>query len=114
MTVLHPDYSILGGRIAVSMLHKQTKKRFSSVVTDLYRQINSRTLEPSPLISDETYSFIVKWAERLDAAIVYERDFDYQYFGFKTLERSYLLKIGNNIVERPQHMLMRIAIGIHG
>ncbi|KPI41330.1 Ribonucleoside-diphosphate large chain [Cyphellophora attinorum] len=114
MTVTHPDYAILAARIAVSNLHKQTKKQFSSVVQDLYSWINPKTGKPAPMISDETYNSIMKHADELNSAIVYDRDFNYQYFGFKTLERSYLLKIGKKVAERPQHMLMRVAVGIHG
>jgi len=114
MTVTHPDYAILAARIAVSNLHKQTKKQFSSVAADLYNYINPKTNKSSPMISTETYECIMRHAEELNSAIVYDRDFNYQYFGFKTLERSYLLKIGNRVAERPQHMLMRVAVGIHG
>jgi ribonucleoside-diphosphate reductase subunit M1 len=114
MTVTHPDYAILAARIAVSNLHKQTKKQFSSVITDLYNYVNPKTRKAAPMISDETYASVMKHADELNSAIVYERDFNYQYFGFKTLERSYLLKIGKQVAERPQHMLMRVAVGIHG
>ncbi|RMZ87928.1 hypothetical protein DV736_g4842, partial [Chaetothyriales sp. CBS 134916] len=114
MTVTHPDYAILAARIAVSNLHKQTKKQFSSVISDLYHYINPKTNKPAPMISDETYQHVMANADELNSAIVYDRDFNYQYFGFKTLERSYLLKIGKQVAERPQHMLMRVAVGIHG
>lgn len=114
MTVTHPDYAILAARIAVSNLHKQTKKQFSSVVSDLYHYINPKTQKSSPMISQETYECVMRHADELNSAIVYDRDFNYQYFGFKTLERSYLLKIGKQIAERPQHLLMRVAVGIHG
>ena len=114
MTVTHPDYAILAARIAVSNLHKQTKKQFSAVVTDLYHYINPKNKKAAPMISKETYETVVKHAEELNSAIVYDRDFNYQYFGFKTLERSYLLKIGKQVAERPQHMLMRVSVGIHG
>ena len=114
MTVTHPDYAILAARIAVSNLHKQTKKQFSSVVSDLYHYINPKTQKHSPMISKETYECVQRHAEEFNSAIVYDRDFNYQYFGFKTLERSYLLKIGKQVAERPQHMLMRVAVGIHG
>ncbi|KAL8243797.1 hypothetical protein R6Q59_010055 [Mikania micrantha] len=114
MTVTHPDYAILAARIAVSNLHKQTKKQFSSVVSDLYHYINPKTQKPAPMISDETYECVMRHADEFNSAIVYDRDFNYQYFGFKTLERSYLLKIGSKVAERPQHMLMRVAVGIHG
>lgn len=114
MTVTHPDYAILAARIAVSNLHKQTKKQFSSVIQDLYDYINPKTRKHSPMISTETYECVMRHAEEFNSAIVYDRDFNYQYFGFKTLERSYLLKIGKQVAERPQHLLMRVAVGIHG
>ncbi|KAI7539189.1 Ribonucleoside-diphosphate reductase large, partial [Hortaea werneckii] len=108
MTVTHPDYAILAARIAVSNLHKQTKKQWSSVISDLYHYVNPRTGEPAPMISDETYNTVMKHADELNSAIVYDRDFNYQYFGFKTLERSYLLRIDGKVAERPQHMIMRV------
>lgn len=114
MTVTHPDYAILAARIAVSNLHKQTKKQFSSVVSDLYNYVNPKNHLPAPMISKETYECVMRHADELNSAIVYDRDFNYQYFGFKTLERSYLLKIGKQVAERPQHMLMRVSVGIHG
>ena len=114
MTVTHPDYAVLAARIAISNLHKQTKKQFSSVIADLYHYVNPRNNQPSPMIAQETYDTIMKHADELNSSIVYDRDFNYQYFGFKTLERSYLLKINGRIVERPQHMIMRVAVGIHG
>ncbi|WP_457615862.1 ribonucleoside-diphosphate reductase subunit alpha [Lutibacter sp.] len=113
MTVQHPDYAKLAARIAVSNLHKKTKKTFSEVMTDLYNYVNPRTGKKAPLLSDSTYKIIVDNASKLDSTIIYNRDFNYDYFGFKTLERSYLLKINGEIAERPQHMLMRVAIGIH-
>lgn len=114
MTVTHPDYAILAARIAVSNLHKQTKKQWSSVVSDLFHYVNPRNGRPSPMISQETYDCVMRHKEELDSTIVYDRDFNYQYFGFKTLERSYLLKLDGKIVERPQHMIMRVAVGIWG
>ena len=114
MTVTHPDYAVLAARIAVSNLHKQTKKQFSAVVSDLYHYINPKTNKPASMISDYTYKVIMDHADELNSAIVYDRDFNYQYFGFKTLERSYLLRINGKVAERPQHMIMRVAIGIHG
>jgi ribonucleoside-diphosphate reductase alpha chain len=113
MTVQHPDYAKLAARIAVSNLHKNTKKVFSEVMADLYNYVNPRTGKKAPLLSDETYNVIMANAEKIDSTIIYNRDFGYDYFGFKTLERSYLLKINGEIAERPQHMLMRVAIGIH-
>ncbi|RMA66242.1 ribonucleoside-diphosphate reductase subunit alpha [Ulvibacter antarcticus] len=113
MTTSHPDYARLAARISVSNLHKNTKKTFSEVMIDLYEYVNPRTGKDAPLLSDEVYKVIMDNAEELDSTIIYNRDFGYDYFGFKTLERSYLLKLNGNIVERPQHMLMRVSIGIH-
>ena len=113
MTVTHPDYAQLAARIAVSNLHKNTKKSFSETMSDMYHYVNPRTGKASPLLSDEVYEAIMAHAETLDSNIIYNRDFNYDYFGFKTLERSYLLKINGKIVERPQHMLMRVSVGIH-
>jgi ribonucleoside-diphosphate reductase alpha chain len=113
MTVQHPDYAKLAARIAVSNLHKNTKKVFSEVMADLYNYVNPRTGKKAPLLSDQAYKVIMDHAEKIDSTIIYNRDFGYDYFGFKTLERSYLLKINGEIAERPQHMLMRVAIGIH-
>lgn len=113
MTVTHPDYAQLAARIAVSNLHKNTKKSFSETMKDLYEYVNPRTGLKAPLISDEVYEVIEKHAEELDSHIIYNRDFNYDYFGFKTLERSYLLRLNGKIAERPQHMLMRVSVGIH-
>ncbi|XP_022186940.1 ribonucleoside-diphosphate reductase large subunit [Nilaparvata lugens] len=114
LTTRHPDYAILAARIAVSNLHKETKKLFSEVVHDLYTMNNPLTGKKMPMISDYHYDIIMKNADRLNSAIIYDRDLHYNYFGFKTLERSYLLKIDGKVVERPQQMLMRVAVGIHG
>ncbi|XP_071489647.1 ribonucleoside-diphosphate reductase large subunit-like [Diadema antillarum] len=114
MTTKHPDYAVLAARIAVSNLHKETKKLFSAVMKDLYEYVNPRNGLHSPLISRETFDIIMENADRLNSAVLYDRDFEYNYFGFKTLERSYLLKINGKVAERPQHMLMRVAVGIHG
>ncbi len=113
MTTAHPDYAKLAARIAVSNLHKNSKKSFSNTMTDLYNYVNPRTGKKAPLLSDDVYQIIMDNAEKLDSTIIYSRDFNYDYFGFKTLERSYLLKLNGQIVERPQHMLMRVSIGIH-
>ncbi len=113
MTTTHPDYAKLAARISVSNLHKNTKKSFSETMKDLYEYINPRTGKKAPLLSDEVYKVISENAEKLDSTIIYNRDFGYDYFGFKTLERSYLLKLNGKIAERPQHMLMRVAVGIH-
>ncbi|WP_242083012.1 ribonucleoside-diphosphate reductase subunit alpha [Aestuariivivens sediminis] len=113
MTTAHPDYARLAARISVSNLHKNTKKTFSEVMQDLYTYVNPRTGKDAPLLSDEVYKVIMEHKDRLDSTIIYNRDFGYDYFGFKTLERSYLLKLNGKIVERPQHMLMRVSVGIH-
>lgn len=113
MTIAHPDYAQLAARIAISNLHKNTKKSFSETMHDMYHYVNPRTGKESPLLSDEVYEVIMANAAYLDSRVIYNRDFNYDYFGFKTLERSYLLKINGKIVERPQHMLMRVSVGIH-
>ena len=113
MTTAHPDYARLAARISVSNLHKNTKKTFSEVMHDLYTYVNPRTGKDAPLLSDEVYNVISENKDKLDSTIIYNRDFGYDYFGFKTLERSYLLKLNGVIAERPQHMLMRVSIGIH-
>lgn len=113
MTTTHPDYAKLAARISVSNLHKNTKKSFSATMKDLYEYVNPRTGKKAPLLSNEVYAIIEKNADIIDSSIIYNRDFGYDFFGFKTLERSYLLKLNGQIVERPQHMLMRVSIGIH-
>jgi ribonucleoside-diphosphate reductase alpha chain len=113
MTIAHPDYAQLAARIAISNLHSNTKKSFSETMKDMYNYVNPRNGQEAPLLSDEVYKVIQENAEFLDSHIIYTRDFNYDYFGFKTLERSYLLKINGKIVERPQHMLMRVSVGIH-
>ncbi len=113
MTTAHPDYAKLAARISVSNLHKSTKKTFSEVMTDLYTYVNPRTEKKAPLLSEEVYQVIIDNKEKLDSTIIYNRDFGYDFFGFKTLERSYLLKLNGKIAERPQHMLMRVSVGIH-
>ncbi|MEM6263681.1 MAG: ribonucleoside-diphosphate reductase subunit alpha [Bacteroidota bacterium] len=114
MTTKHPDYAKLAARVAVSNLHKNTEKSFSRTARKLQRYVDPKTNEPAPLISADIEKIIWKNRDRLDSAIIYDRDYNFDYFGFKTLERSYLLKMEGKIVERPQHMLMRVAIGIHG
>ena len=113
MTTTHPDYASLAARISVSNLHKNTIKSFSETMKDLHDYVNPITGKKASLISDEVYKVIKKNAEELDSKIIYNRDFGYDYFGLKTLERSYLLKINGQIAERPQHMLMRVSVGIH-
>ncbi|KAK8961676.1 Ribonucleoside-diphosphate reductase large subunit [Platanthera guangdongensis] len=113
LTANHLDYASLAARIAVSNLHKNTKKSFSETIKEMYNHFNERAGQKAPLISDEIYEIIMENATRIDSEIIYDRDFEYDYFGFKTLERSYLLKVSGRVVERPQHMLMRVSIGIH-
>ncbi len=114
LTVQHPDYARLAARIAISNLHKTTSKSFSNTMKRLYTYVDPKTGENAPLVSKETYGIVKKNAAMLDSTIIYDRDFSYDYFGYKTLERSYLMKVDGKIVERPQHMLMRVAVGIHG
>ncbi len=114
LTTRHSDYAILAARIAISNLHKNTNKSFSGTIKRLYTYIDPKTNTNASLISKDVYEVVKKHAALLDSTIIYDRDFGYDYFGFKTLEKSYLLKIDGNIAERPQHMLMRVAVGIHG
>ncbi|MBL7774594.1 MAG: ribonucleoside-diphosphate reductase subunit alpha, partial [Saprospiraceae bacterium] len=114
MATIHPDYALLAARIAVSNLHKQTEKSFHKVVQALYKYVDPKTGERAGLISDEVYDVVQKNKDRLDSAIIYDRDFEFDYFGFKTLERSYLMRMNGMVVERPQHLFMRVAVGIHG
>lgn len=114
MTTKHPDFAKLAARIAVSNLHKVTSKSFSNTMKRLYTYVDPKTGQNAPLISKETWKVIHENAAELDDAIIYDRDFSYDYFGFKTLERSYLMKVDGKVVERPQHLLMRVAVGIHG
>lgn len=113
LTTTHPDFAKVAARIAVSNLHKNTKKSFSETMKDLHEYVNPRTGKKASMIADDVYKIIEENADKLDSTIIYNRDFGYDFFGFKTLERSYLLKINGHIVERPQHMLMRVAVGIH-
>lgn len=113
LTSKHPDYALLAARIAISNLHKATTKSFSQTIHALYHYQDKTTNRNASLISHEVYSIVQEHAEELDSAIIYDRDFAYDYFGFKTLERSYLLRMHGKPVERPQHMLMRVAVGIH-
>jgi len=114
LTTRHPDYAILAARIAVSNLHKETEKKFSDVISILHKMTHSMTGRGIPMIDEKYYKIVMDNKDKLDAALIYDRDFQYQYFGFKTLERSYLLKKDGKVVERPQQMLMRVAVGIHG
>ena len=112
MTTTHPDYAKLAGRLAVTNLHKTTPKKFSQAIKELHNFIDPKTGKENSLISDEVFSFVMENKEVIDGSIDLNRDFDFDYFGFKTLERSYLLKIGKKIVERPQYTYMRVAVGI--
>jgi ribonucleoside-diphosphate reductase alpha chain len=112
-TIDHPDYALLASRIAVSNLHKETKKTFSEVMSDMYHYIDPKTGQNASLLADDVYQIIQENKELLDSSIIYDRDFRYDYFGFKTLTRSYLMKLNGKIVERPQQMLMRVSLGIH-
>ena len=113
MSVIHPDYALLASRIAVSNLHKNTEKSFSRTMEKLYNYVDPKTGERASLIAEDVYEIIAANAELLDSTIIYDRDYNFDYFGFKTLEKSYLLKIDGKIAERPQHMYMRVAVGIH-
>ncbi|KAI8014802.1 Ribonucleoside-diphosphate reductase large subunit [Camellia lanceoleosa] len=113
MTTHHPDYASLAARVAVSNLHKNTMKSFSETIKAMYYFCDKKSGQKASLVADDVYEIIMKNAARLDSEIIYDRDFDYDYFGFKTLERSYLLKVDGTVVERPQHMLMRVSVGIH-
>ena len=112
-TIDHPDYALLASRIAVSNLHKETKKTFSEVIDDLHHYIDPKTGQNASLVADDVYAIIQENKEAFDSSIIYDRDFRYDYFGFKTLSRSYLMRLNGKIAERPQQMLMRVAIGIH-
>lgn len=112
MTPKHPDYSILASRIAISTLHKETEKHFTDTIEKLHKYIEPKTGEPAGMISDEVYDIIMKNKDELNAAVINDRDFNFDYFGFKTLEKSYLLKIDGSVAERPQHLLMRVSVGI--
>src|SRR5256885_3272625 len=113
LTTKHPDYALLASRIAVSNLHKNTIKSFSETMRRLHGYIDLKAGKNASLIADDVWEVIEKNAEVLDSTIIYDRDFGFDYFGFKTLEKSYLLKIDGKIAERPQHLFMRVSVGIH-
>ena len=113
LTSQHPDYAIMAARIAVSNLHKETPKSFTKSMKALHEYVDPRTMEPAPLLSDEVWKVIKENKEVLDSAIIHARDYNFDYFAFRTLMNSYLMKINGKVVERPQHMLMRVAVGIH-
>lgn len=112
-TTIHPDFSVLAARIAVSNLHKNTLKSFSKTAQLLYEYTDPITQTHAPLISEEIYKIIRKNADELDSSVIYDRDYNFDYFGFKTLERSYLIRTNGKVTERPQHLFMRVALGIH-
>ena len=113
LTTKHPDYALLASRIAVSNLHKNTTKSFSETMKRMYEYVDKKTGKNAALLADDVYQIIRDNAELLDSSIIYDRDFGFDYFGFKTLEKSYLLKIDGKIAERPQHLFMRVSVGIH-
>jgi len=113
LTTKHPDYALLASRIAVSNLHKNTTKSFSETMKRMYEYVDKKTGKNAALLADDVYEIIRENAELLDSSIIYDRDFGFDYFGFKTLEKSYLLKIDGKIAERPQHLFMRVSVGIH-
>src|SRR3569832_1364196 len=113
LTTKHPDYALLASRIAVSILHKNTIKSFSETMRKLHGYIDLKAGKNASLLADDVWEVIKEIAEVLDSTIIYDRDFGFDYFGFKTLEKSYLLKIDGKIAERPQHLFMRVAVGIH-
>src|SRR6195952_64122 len=113
LTTKHPDYALLASRIAVSNLHKNTIKSFSETMKRMYEYVDKKTGKNAALLADDVYEIIRDNAELLDSSIIYDRDFGFDYFGFKTLEKSYLLKIDGKIAERPQHLFMRVSVGIH-
>ncbi len=112
-TTTHPDYALLASRIAIGNLHKNTTKSFSQTITDLYSYVDPKTGKSAGLIAEDVYQVVMENAPLLDSTIIYDRDFQFDYFGFKTLEKSYLLKMYGKVVERPQHLFMRVAVGIH-
>jgi ribonucleoside-diphosphate reductase alpha chain len=114
LTTKHPDYSVLAARLAITALHKETKKSFTETVQDLYKYVNPITKKHSPIVSENFYKIVTKFADELDSAIVHSRDHHFDYFGYKTLEKSYLLKINGKVAERPQYMYMRTALQIWG
>lgn len=114
LLTLHPDYGVLAARIEVSNLHKNTEKDFTNVVTHMWNHVNGVTGEKSPMVSKQLRDMVLQHSEQLNEAIHHNRDYSYDYFGIKTLLRSYLCKMDGLVVERPQHMLMRVSLGIHG
>jgi ribonucleoside-diphosphate reductase alpha chain len=114
LTVKHPDYSTLAARIAITALHKETNKSFSQTVKELYNYVDPNTRKHSPVVSEDFYKLVMKNADELDSAIVHSRDHNFDYFGYKVLERSYLLKLNGKVAERPQYMYLRTALQVWG
>jgi ribonucleoside-diphosphate reductase alpha chain len=114
LTRIHPDYSILAARIAITSLKKETNKSFKDTIEKLYTYVNKKTGEIAGLISDEVYKVVMENSDKIESMIVHDRDFNFDYFGFKTLEKAYLLKIDGDIAETPQQLYMRVSIGIWG
>ena len=114
LTRIHPDYSVLAARIAITSLKKETNKSFKETIDKLYHYVNEKTGENAGLISDEVYNVVIENSDKIESMIVHDRDFEFDYFGFKTLEKAYLLKINGQIAETPQQLYMRVAIGIWG
>lgn len=113
MSTVHPGYGELAARIAISNLQKLTSNSFSETIKMEYEYTNPKTGQQAPLVHDDIFKIVMENKEKLDAAIKHERDFYFDYFGFKTLERSYLVRLNGVVVERPQYMYMRVAVGIH-
>lgn len=113
MSTEHPDYAKLASRIAISNLQKDTPDSFSKVIDLLYAYIDPKSNLPAGFISEKLYQKVKLHEKKINDYINHSRDFNFDYFGFKTLERSYLLKIDKNVIERPQYMFMRVALGIH-
>ncbi|KAG2879226.1 Ribonucleoside-diphosphate reductase large chain [Phytophthora cactorum] len=109
----HPDFSKLAARIAVSNLHKNTNKVFSDNIEVFHNNTHEKTGAAAPLIADDVYEIVMQHKDELNSAIIHDRDFEYDYFGFKTLERGYLFRVNGKVVERPQQMILRVALGIH-
>lgn len=114
LTTKHPDYAVLAARLAITNLHKETKKSFSETIEDLYKYVDPKTGRPAPIVSEKFHTIVMKHADELDSSIVHSRDHNFDYFGFKTLEKSYLLKLNGKVAERPQYMYMRTALQVWG
>jgi ribonucleotide reductase alpha subunit len=113
MSTIHPDYSTLAALISISNLHKKTNKSFYNTMKQAYefKDINGKD---SPIINHNAWNIIQNNKDLFDNLIDHNKDYLIDYFGFKTLERAYLIKVNNKIIERPQYMFLRVAICIHG